>query len=129
MPVIVSGGMDGAEHIRWVFEHTGCAAVMLARGALGNPWLFAQVLGDARRASRRARRSSPSGDWVIDRADEHLGPGARRALPAQVPPLVRRAARRAARRVQDALQRADTLDEQRAVLVAILRALLAPVQA
>ena len=45
MPVIVSGGMEGAEHIRWVFEHTGCAAVMLARGALGNPWLFAQVLG------------------------------------------------------------------------------------
>src|SRR5215207_5184713 len=45
VPVIVSGGMAGAEHIRWVFEHTGCAAVMLARGALGNPWLFAQVLG------------------------------------------------------------------------------------
>ena len=46
MPVIVSGGMEGAEHIRWVFEHTGCEAVMLARGALGNPWLFAQVLGE-----------------------------------------------------------------------------------
>src|SRR6478609_3084948 len=46
VPVIVSGGLDGAEHIRWVFEHTGCAAVMLARGALGNPWLFAQVLGE-----------------------------------------------------------------------------------
>jgi tRNA-dihydrouridine synthase B len=44
VPVIVSGGMAGAEHIRWVFEHTGCEAVMLARGALGNPWLFAQVL-------------------------------------------------------------------------------------
>src|SRR4051794_18617144 len=39
VPVIVSGGMAGADHIRWVFEHTGCAAVMLARGALGNPWL------------------------------------------------------------------------------------------
>ena len=76
VPVIVSGGMEGAEHVRWVFEHTGCAAVMLARGALGNPWLFAQVLGDARRGARRARRSSPSGSWVIDRAEEHLGASA-----------------------------------------------------
>src|SRR4051794_33581848 len=46
VPVIVSGGMGEAAHIRWVFEHTGCAAVMLARGALGNPWLFEQVLGE-----------------------------------------------------------------------------------
>src|SRR3954465_15167527 len=45
VPVIVSGGLNDAAHIRWVFEHTGCAAVMLARGALGNPWLFEQVLG------------------------------------------------------------------------------------
>ena len=94
MPVIVSGGMEGAEHIRWVFEHTGCAAVMLARGALGNPWLFAQVLGE--------RDDEPTPDevlqewhWVIDRAEEHLGAGAGRPLPAQVPSLVRGAARRA----------------------------------
>src|SRR6476469_2059672 len=73
VPVIVSGGMEGAEHIRWVFDYTGCAAVMLARGALGNPWLFAQVLGE--------REDEPAADeviaewrWVIDRAEEHLGP-------------------------------------------------------
>ena len=33
VPVIVTGGMDGADHVRWVFEYTGCEAVMLARGA------------------------------------------------------------------------------------------------
>ena len=73
VPVIVSGGMEGAEHIRGVFESTGCAAVMLARGALGNPWLFAQVLG--------TRSSEPTREeildewrWVLDRAAEHLGP-------------------------------------------------------
>ena len=43
--MIVSGGLDDADHIRWVLEHTGAAAVMLARGSLGNPWLFEQVLG------------------------------------------------------------------------------------
>src|SRR5918997_193097 len=58
VPVIVSGGMEGAEHIRWVFEHTGCEAVMLARGALGNPWLFAQVLG--------ARAGEPGREEIVE---------------------------------------------------------------
>ena len=115
VPVIVSGGMEGAEHIRWVFEHTGCAAVMLARGALGNPWLFAQVLG--------ARDEEPTPDeimaewlWVIDRAEEHLGPDrAARYLRKFHPWYVERLG--APKAVQDALQRADTLEEQREVLL------------
>ena len=115
VPVIVSGGMEGAEHIRWVFEHTGCAAVMLARGALGNPWLFAQVLG--------ARDEEPTADeimgewlWVIDRAEEHLGPErAARYLRKFHPWYVERLG--APKAVQDALQRADTLEQQREVLL------------
>src|SRR3954462_9212883 len=39
-PVVLSGGMNDPESILHAFEHTGCDAVMLARGALGNPWLF-----------------------------------------------------------------------------------------
>ncbi len=115
VPVIVSGGMEGAEHIRWVFEHTGCAAVMLARGALGNPWLFSQVLGE--------RDEEPTDEeilaewhWVIDRAEEHLGPiRAARYLRKFHPWYVQRMG--APKAVQDALQRAETLDEQRAVLL------------
>src|SRR4029079_8281430 len=42
VPVIVSGVMREAEHVRWAFEYTGAAAIMLARGSLGNPWLFEQ---------------------------------------------------------------------------------------
>lgn len=115
VPVIVSGGMEGAEHIRWVFEHTGCEAVMLARGALGNPWLFAQVLGN--------RDEDPSPEeilqewhWVIDRAEEHLGADrAARYLKKFHPWYIERLG--APKSVQDALQRADTLEEQRAVLL------------
>jgi nifR3 family TIM-barrel protein len=115
VPVVVSGGMEGAEHIRWVFEYTGCAAVMLARGALGNPWLFAQVLGE--------RDDEPSPEevlaewhWVIDRAEEHLGPiRAARYLRKFHPWYVERLG--APTDVQDALQRAENLDEQRAVLL------------
>ena len=126
VPVIVSGGMQGAEHIRWVFDHTGCEAVMLARGALGNPWLFAQVLG-AREDEPSAEEVLKEWNWVIDRAEEHLGPvRAARYLRKFHPWYVERLG--APKAVQDALQRAETLDEQRAVLL-LSCAPAAPVQA
>jgi tRNA-dihydrouridine synthase B len=117
VPVIVSGGMEGAEHIRWVFEHTGCAAVMLARGALGNPWLFEQVLG--------TRDAAPDRDevvaewlWVLDRAEEHLGAErAARYLRKFHPWYVETLGE--GKSLQDALQRAEGLDEQRAVIASL----------
>jgi tRNA-dihydrouridine synthase B len=114
VPIIVSGGMEGAEHIRAVFESTGCAAVMLARGALGNPWLFAQVL--------ERRDTEPSREeilaewvWVLDRAAEHLGPDrAARYLRKFHPWYVDRLGEGKA--LQAALQQADTIAEQRDVI-------------
>jgi tRNA-dihydrouridine synthase len=114
VPVIVTGGMDGAEHVRWVFDYTGCEAVMLARGSLGNPWLFEQVLGAADR--------EPTSDeiveewtWVLDRAEEHLGADrAARYLRKFHPWYAERLG--ASRASQDALQRADTLSEQREII-------------
>jgi tRNA-dihydrouridine synthase B len=114
VPIVVSGGMHGAEHIRGVFESTGCAAVMLARGALGNPWLFAQVLG--------TREEEPTRDeivaewrWVVDRAAEHLGPErAARYLRKFHPWYVERLGEGKA--LQAALQQADSIAEQRAVI-------------
>jgi len=126
VPVIVSGGMAGADHIRWVFEHTGCAAVMLARGALGNPWLFAQVLGE-RTAEPTPEEILEEWLWVIDRAEEHLGPDrAARYLRKFHPWYVERLG--APKSLQDALQRAETISEQRAALL-LSCAPFAPVQA
>jgi tRNA-dihydrouridine synthase B len=125
VPVIVSGGMEGAEHIRWVFEYTGCAAVMLARGALGNPWLFAQVLGQADEPT--PEEILQEWHWVIDRAEEHLGPErAARYLRKFHPWYVERLG--APKAIQDALQRAENVDDQRAVLL-LSCAPSAPVQA
>jgi tRNA-dihydrouridine synthase B len=117
VPVIVSGGMNGAEHIRWVFEHTGCAAVMLARGALGNPWLFEEVLG-TRDARPDREEVIAEWLWVLDRAEEHMGSvRAARYLRKFHPWYV--ATLDAGKPVQDALQRADALDEQRAVIAGL----------
>src|SRR4051812_29165489 len=121
VPVIVSGGMEGADHIRWVFEHTGCAAVMLARGALGNPWLFEEVLG-ARDAAPEPTEVLAEWLWVVDRAVEHLGEQRAAGYLRKFHPwyVERLGAGKAA---QDALQRAPTVDAQRAV-IAGLRPLL-----
>ena len=114
VPVIVSGGMEGAEHIRGVFESTGCAAVMLARGALGNPWLFAQVLG-AREEEPTREEIVDEWRWVLDRAAEHMGPDrAARYLRKFHPWYVDRLGEGKA--LQAALQQAETLAEQRAVI-------------
>jgi tRNA-dihydrouridine synthase B len=114
VPVIVSGGLSDAGRVRTAWEQSGAEAVMLARGSLGNPWLFARLLG--------ARDTDPSPDevldeleWVIARAVEHLGEHrATRYLRKFYPWYLDRLP--AAPGVRDALQRADTVQEARAVL-------------
>ena len=106
VPVIVTGGMDDPDHVRWVFEYTGCEAVMLARGSLGNPWLFSQVLGlrDVGADGRRDRGGMALGARSRRGAS---GRRSRRPLPAEVPSVVRGAARCPARRAGRASARSD----------------------
>jgi tRNA-dihydrouridine synthase B len=114
VPIIVSGGMQGAEHIRGVFESTGCAAVMLARGALGNPWLFAQVLGMRGDEPSRAEVLD-EWRWVVDRAVEHIGPErAARYLRKFHPWYVDRLGE--GKDLHAALQQAPTIGDQAAVI-------------
>jgi tRNA-dihydrouridine synthase B len=119
-PVILTGGLNDAQSARAAFERTGADAVMLARGALGNPWLFAELV---RGRDRPPTRDEVVGelDWTIDRAVEHLGePRATRYLRKFYPWYVARLQldAHAARRLQSALQEAGTLALVRAALQA-----------
>jgi tRNA-dihydrouridine synthase B len=72
VPVLISGGLHTASAARAAFTQTGAAAVLLARGSLGNPWLFEQLLAD------HDDEPTPDEvltelDWVIEQAREHLG--------------------------------------------------------
>jgi nifR3 family TIM-barrel protein len=72
VPVLVSGGLHTAPRAQAAFEQTGAAGVLLARGSLGNPWLFEQLLG--RRDTEPTREEILAElDWVLERAVEHLG--------------------------------------------------------
>jgi tRNA-dihydrouridine synthase B len=73
VPVIVSGGLSDAEAARRAYEESGADAVMIARGALGNPWLFEELTG-ARQAPPDRAEVATELLWVLDRAEEHLGP-------------------------------------------------------
>jgi nifR3 family TIM-barrel protein len=44
IPVIGSGDLFTPEDVLAMFETTGCDGVMIARGALGNPWIFREAL-------------------------------------------------------------------------------------
>ncbi len=117
-PVILTGGMDDADAAREAIASTGAAALMLARGALGNPWLFTELL--------EGREQRPTGDqvlaelyWIIDRAVEHLGEErASRYLRKFYPWYVARLSLEpgAARRLQESLQTTPTLGQARELL-------------
>ena len=43
VPVVGNGDVVDLESALAMFEATGCDAVMIGRGAMGNPWLFARI--------------------------------------------------------------------------------------
>jgi nifR3 family TIM-barrel protein len=122
VPVMVSGGLRTAAQARAAFEQTGAAAVLLARGSLGNPWLFEQLLG-LRSGEPESDEILGELDWVIDRAVEHLGPDrAARYLRKFYPWYLERLGAPYAERLggvrslQSELQRASTVDAARSLL-------------
>ena len=46
IPVIANGGISGYESAEWLRRETGCGRIMVARGAIGNPWLFRELFGE-----------------------------------------------------------------------------------
>jgi tRNA-dihydrouridine synthase B len=136
--VILTGGLDEPEQIEAAFEMTGATAVMLARGALGNPWLFARLLRPRAEDPRDEdiRGEGPSREevlaelnWTIDRAVEHLGePRATRYLRKFYPWYIQRLEldRQTEKDLQAALQVAETLSEARNRLAILVGSLTPP---
>lgn len=129
VPVMLSGGMLGPKKVWRVLDETGAAAIMLARGSLGNPWLFQRVLGT------RDYDDLPTPAevvqellWVVDRAGEHYADNrAARYLRKFYPWYLERLkkydgelyTRARINQFNQALQHTDSLDQARETLAAI----------
>jgi tRNA-dihydrouridine synthase len=118
--VIVSGGLATAELARRAYRESEADAVMIARGALGNPWIFEELTG---------RRAAPPSHeeilrellWTIERAERHLGERraaryARKFYPWYLERLGVTGSR------ADAFQRTEDLDEARTLVAALAEA-------
>jgi nifR3 family TIM-barrel protein len=71
-PVMLTGGLGTAEKAIAAYEQTGVAAVLIARGSLGNPWIFGEILG-TREGDPSVEEIANELTWVIDGAEEHFG--------------------------------------------------------
>ena len=119
VPVIVSGGLSTAERARAAYRESGADAVMIARGALGNPWIFAELTGAAV-ADADPTAVEQELRWLLDRAAEHWGPErAARNLRKFYPWYVERLGLSGAE--ADRFQRTESLDEVRELLAASRR--------
>jgi tRNA-dihydrouridine synthase B len=111
VPVIVSGGLQTPESALSAYRESGADAVMIARGALGNPWIFEELTG---------RRTSPPDRaeivaellWVMDRAEAHLGAKRANAYLRKFYPWYLEALG-LPRQLNNSLQTIDDLDEAR----------------
>ncbi len=69
VPVIASGDVFSPQLAKKMFELTGCDGLTIARGALGNPWLFAQI-SEYLKSGKLI--PFPEVDEIVDTMLEHL---------------------------------------------------------
>jgi tRNA-dihydrouridine synthase B len=72
VPVVLSGGLADEDRALSAWQQSQAAAVMLARGSLGNPWRFARLLGRYHGHPPREEITAEL-EWVIAQAEDHLG--------------------------------------------------------
>ncbi|MCK9554982.1 tRNA dihydrouridine synthase DusB [bacterium] len=69
IPVIASGDNVNPQMIKKMFDETGCDAVTIARGALGNPWIFEAT---EKYLEKGALPAPPPVTEIINTMKEHL---------------------------------------------------------
>ncbi|MGE4273902.1 MAG: tRNA dihydrouridine synthase DusB [Desulfitobacterium sp.] len=69
IPVIANGDIFSAQDAQRILRETGCDGVMVGRGALGNPWLIAQI---DHYLNKGVLQEDPSLEEKIHVASEHF---------------------------------------------------------
>ena len=69
IPVIGNGDVFSAEDARRMFEETDCDGIMIGRGAIGNPWIYREIIA---LACVGAHCNAPSPPGIVERRDVML---------------------------------------------------------
>ena len=122
IPVVGNGDLFSAEDVRRMREETACDGVMIARGAMGNPFLFSEIVA----MDEGTPYTPPTDRERIDTALFHAADmvkrkGERTGLAeARKHMLWYCKGLRGAAAAREALTHAQSLDEIRAVLYALI---------
>lgn len=81
IPVIGNGDVFQPEDAKALFDATGCDAIMVGRGAQGNPWIFQRILHYLKTgeilpeptAKERAEKALRHARMLIEYKGEHIG--------------------------------------------------------
>ncbi|MDD3394384.1 MAG: tRNA dihydrouridine synthase DusB [Anaerotignum sp.] len=81
IPVIGNGDVFSPQDAKDLFEHTGCDAIMVGRGAQGNPWIFKRILHYLKTgellpeptAKERVEKALRHAKMLIDYKGEYIG--------------------------------------------------------
>ena len=122
VPVIGNGDLNCAEDVERMLTQTACDGVMIARGALGNPWIFAEVIAALEgrpytppSAAERLEAALAHAAALVERKGERIGlPEARKHLVWYCKGL------RGAAAARGELMQAQTLEGVRAVFDSLL---------
>lgn len=81
IPVIGNGDIFTPQDAKALLEYTGCDAIMVGRGAQGNPWIFKRILHYLKTgellpeptAEERVEKALRHSQMLIDYKDEYIG--------------------------------------------------------
>lgn len=70
IPVIASGNIFSPQLAKHMLDETGCDGLLIARGALGNPWIFKQILEFLKKGTTTTQANR---EEIVTIMTEHLG--------------------------------------------------------
>jgi tRNA-dihydrouridine synthase len=82
-PVLANGNVFSAAQARQLLAETGACGLMIGRGAIRNPWLFAQIRAELRGEKMKLPTGREVLNYVHELWDQEINPGVKESAQVQ----------------------------------------------